>query len=272
MLPSQTLRSLPAEERALLNLDVENPLSLYSLMPSALKAKVDHIPLEYFELDEDTLEKAAFSRSTPDKTSSRLKAAFWDEYDRVVRVKGPVMDFYRVTRGLFTPMRFYAKWTENQVRLAWLVRAPVDYEASLQELHSKGLERIRSLMESEPIDEEGNFDKPKAELQFRVYQHLDSRLKGAVVHKVEQNINQKIDQRNLTIHANANIKEAAPISQLGMQEIDQRIAELEDKSQRLLSPVGGKVRLEVGIDPGCVRKEALAIVEEQKDRRERKIN
>lgn len=257
----------------MLNLHEESVTSLYSLLPAALKEKVLALPVDYFELEDKALEESAFGRSGPDKVSARLKNAFWEEYDRQVAIKGTTLDFYRITRGLFTPFRFHATWALSQVKLVWLLRQPIEYEASLKDIHEMGVQKMRALMEEEPVKDDGSFDKGKAALQFKIYQHLDSRLKGAVAQRIEQSISQKIDQRNLTIHASANAKEEAPEKPpLGMEEIDRRIAELEDKSQKLSSPVGKRVRLEVGIDTGCVRQEALEVVEEQRQRRERGVN
>jgi hypothetical protein len=81
-------------------------------------------------------------------------------------------------------------------------------------------------------------------LQFKIYQNIDTRLKGAVV--------QRVDQRTLNINADATTskqqkEEIQKAAQLSMEEINAKIAELEQRSQRLASPTQ-RVRLEVGIE------------------------
>lgn len=265
------------EERALLNLDDINPVSLYRLAPKALRDKLDALPADYFEIDDTTLEGSAFERSGADKISKQLKLNFWAEYDRVADMKPPQMiDMYRVTRGICTPMRFYANWSLSQARLAWLVRPPFEYEQTLADLHAKGMEKLKELMDETPYDAEGNFDKGKAELQFRVYQHLDARLKGAVTQRIEQSINQKIDQRNLNINAEVDGKPIEISSTMSMEDIDREIARLEEKSQRLLTPASTKMKLDVGIDRSAsdTVKEAELVEEERRrdSRKQRGLN
>lgn len=266
----KTLLSLSSEDRALLNLDQENPRSLYNLLPSALKQKVDSVEESLFFLEEDELTQRAFFRDQPDVKSNRIRISFWREYDSCIGLKRPTIDVNQAVKGLGGPLAFYKQWCASEARVAWLLKTPLDYELQISDLHQAGLRQLEALMQLKPVNPDGSLNKAVAELQFKIYQSLDARIKGAVV--------QRIDQRTLNVNTNVNPtdKQSAEVQKaasLTMDEINERLASLEEKSQRLSSP-SHRPRLEVGIIEKVGPAEADLVEEErrQQSRRERGVN
>lgn len=239
---------LPPEAKDELNFadfDDSDPNSLINMVPDVLKRAIQEVPVMYYEMAEDELSLHCFGEDEknrpkqPDSTSERLRIAFWDEYDRASRYRER-MEIRRICQGTCSEVYFVRKFIQDVQKLAYILHPPISYQINLKDLHELSLRGMRQIL-SMPIKDDK--DRPNTRLmdiQFKIHQHVDMRLKGAII--------QRIDQRNLNLNMNADVpqttvEEISKVTQLSMSEIDKRIASLQAESKTLLTPAQVKVDL-----------------------------
>lgn len=207
---------------------------LLAVLPGYLKDKIGYLQPAYLEATEEELERSAFD-GPPDIFGSRLKLNFWEEYD-AAKKSGRVMQTTKIVYGVCTP-NLFKKFIDDKWRLAWLIRIPPDYKLSLADIHDLSLAQMREIMTMDNYDPKGQPNTKLLEVKFKVAQHVDMRLKGAII--------QRIDQRNLNMNVNANADTAARPEDvaLSMDEIENRLTQLKRKSASLLAPGGVQVDL-----------------------------
>lgn len=235
--------NLPAavDGEKLAEFDESDPRSLVNLLPHFVKELVAKLPTELYEKTEAELRSMIFGEDEKeDETSSRLRVAFWDEYDRVQRYEEDQMDMRRVTDRICTPVYLNKRFLSDPLKLAWLLHPPVGYDLNLKEIHLLSLRAMRAAMELPTTDGKGKPNVKLIEAQMKIFQHVDMRIKGAVI--------QRIDQRNLNVNMNADAspevaKEVNRISSMTMEEIEDRIKFLEGKSKSLEAPGNVSVQL-----------------------------
>lgn len=206
-----------------------NPRSLINLVPTFLRDQLRGLSHSYLSLSERELEERLFQGELPDGTSASIKLQFWDEYDTVQRHNEPCMQITRILAGIGT-VAWFKRFIADELRLAWLIRLPSGYDIGLRDIHALSLRRMREAMQLNACKDP---DKPNVklmEVQFKIAQHVDMRLKGAVI--------QRVEQRNLNMNVNADANkplEAAVVPQT-MAEIEMKLAEARQKSMRLEAP------------------------------------
>lgn len=204
-------------------------------LPNFLREKISFLHGEYLDMSQEDLEHEIFGSQKPDLMMSRLKLNFWNEYDEVCKKPYQQMRLSHITGGVCTLSQF-RKLTNDKHRLAWLIQVPADYRLSLADIHELSLAQMREIMVMDNYDDKGNVNVKLLDVKFKVAQHVDMRLKGAIV--------QRIDQRNLNLNMNSDVKpETAKDVALSMDEIENRLAELKQKSRSLTVPGGIKVDL-----------------------------
>ena len=217
------------------NFDKSDPRSLFNLLPRFLQDRLEQIPAEFFEFTEDQIRQQLFGNEAPDQTTNRLRVAFWEEYDRVQRYKENILKFQRICEGVCTPAYFMKKVVPDDKKLVWLLHQPSDYNITLHEIHELGLRQLRNVLCLPILDERGRPNTRLIEVQNKIFQHIDMRLKGGIV--------QRTDQRNLNINGQLTPEQTAaaaasipPPKEDSMAEIELRLAALKQRSTLLEAP------------------------------------
>lgn len=229
-----TIDLVPANTRILGDdYELEEKRSVTSFLPPKLREAISHLPTEVYELDERELTKLIWPKGDPDETSSRLRVAFWAEYDRVQANKESRMDISRVTDGVCTLRYFYSKFILDQRRLAWILQPTVDYTLSIKEMHVLGMTAMRRALALDATAISGKPNVKLIEAQFKIMQHIDMRIKGAIV--------QRIDQRNLNVNVNSDAPtetadKMSKVAKMTMEELDDQLGALRQASQALTAP------------------------------------
>ena len=180
-----------AEERALIN-----------LVPPALGERIlkayRNRP-ELFGLDEKALIKSFtdYGERGPGPLSNAIRMKFWYEYDEAQNHRRR-MKIQNIMAGICDEMAFY-KTFDHPEKVAWVLTQPVRYDAATEEMHQFALSRVRRTLEADPFNEAtGKVDTKLAEVQLKIFQMLDTRIKGAVVQKT-MNVHASLpDKKNLT--------------------------------------------------------------------------
>lgn len=217
------------------------PRSVVNLLPTWLRETVLALPKDFFMMTEEELVKKIFPgtsgvRPKPDMVSSRLRIQFWEEYDKTQRENRKEMDISSVVDRICSLAYFKDK--VFGLRLAYVLTPPSTYVLTITECLMLGIERMREVMNTSAVDEMGNVNDKLADIQLRMFQTLDLRLNGAVA--------QRIDQRILTANVSAEqAGGAAAARNLSLEQINQRIAELEQKQRdpQILAPATIEVDL-----------------------------
>lgn len=221
------------EENLESDLDLSNPRSLINLVPTFMKNELRYLQQQYFDMSNQELEDRLFPDGKPDAIAQQLQTQFWDEYDRVQRWKERGMDVNRICSGLGSPV-WLKKWCGDKLRLAWLIRMPASYEQALAGIHRLSIAQMSRIMQLDST----TMPNPKLmEVQFKIAQHVDQRVKGAVV--------QKIEQKSLSVHMNAPGPggDAPTKPAMTMSEIQRQLDDLKARSARLEAPAGVQVDL-----------------------------
>jgi hypothetical protein len=221
----------------------DNPYSLANILPSYVKEAVALLTEEEMNLSDLDSTNALFPKDKyPDGVPSefyRLRLAFWDEYDRCGRYQEPVMDMAKVLMGNMSPGAF-VKNLDSKLFLAWLLHPPSGYTLGLKEIHDLSMRNLLAVIKLPITRADGRPDVKLIEAQFKIFQHADLRLKGAVV--------QKIEQRNLNVNVDATPKQL-PLKSLS--EIDDQIKALREQSRQLETPAQVPLNLMKLITPSA---------------------
>lgn len=235
------------------NYDLNNPRSMVSLLPKFLYDRVKLLPARFFVMTEEELAHECFG-GEPNEVSRRLRLAFWEEYDRCQRYQEKEIDIARVVTGICNMTYFKKRFIADWRLLCWILQPPPLYMTDLKDIHEMSLRRLLEVAKL-PIerDEKGKVDTKLIDLQQKIFAHVDMRIKGAIV--------QKIDQRNLSVNVDVDpdspegkkILDASRPQHLSMSEVESKIKALESKSLELQAPM----RIETDL-----MRETLPVVDE----------
>ncbi len=225
---AQALPEIEAKE--ILMWDKDNPRSLINMLPEKPRTAIQNALWEepsYFELDErDLYKKMRDENQSISPTDNRLRLKFWMEYDHAMQFGKKQIDMGRVSAGICSHEYFYGKYLSNPKKVAWLVCPPTGYMIKCNEALEFGLEKMREILEV-PAKVGDKVDVKLGELQLKILQMLDVRVKGAPV------------QRNVQINANLHGKAAVAVANAGtrasMEELEARHKALLKQEQELLN-------------------------------------
>lgn len=214
-------------------LRVEDPASLFSLLPHQLKKRLLDINVEYLEKSDEELEALV----KPPASLRMLKFRLWDSYNRNLETLEQ-LSYDEICRGICTPAYLTRAISRNPAVVAWLTTPPRKYELAAEEALMFGLDRIREILAFPLWTSEGKPDTKTAALILNVMKMLDLRVKGSPIQKHE------IRQHTLQVHAN--VKDAQTISMhTSMDEIESRLRKLrgEEEKHELLEDARPKLEL-----------------------------
>lgn len=224
-----------------------NPRAVFNLVPLWLKACTRRVTLANPDLwakSEADLQEALFGENVPDPTSNKLRIAFWEEYERTQREGLPELDLERVIRGVCSMKFLQEKFTKSDLQVAWLFHPPTEYKLDLRDLQHLSLKALRKIMAMPATNPDGTPNVKLIETQLKIFQHVDMRLEGAII--------QRIDQRNLNVNVNADEKKGQAVeakNALSMSEIDEKLKLLERRSKALTAPAIIQVDLMKEVSP-----------------------
>lgn len=201
-----------------------DPRSLYNLVPKDLQKAVETLLPADFEATEETYFSDPANPRDLDPQVNRIRMEFWKEYDRAT-VQKRRMDLAAIAIGSGMQATLLKHMLSKRANMAWVIIQPGTYESFLDEALSYGLTRLRrdilgaSLMTT-IIDKAGDshqvMDHKAADLLLKAVAFLDMRKNGGIVNK--------------SLHVHKRADELKPYTQQpSMEELDKRIAELEEK-------------------------------------------
>lgn len=190
--------------------------SLINLVPDHVQAafmKSYQARPELFGLSEAELIKAGdIGERGCGAMTNAIRMKFWFEYDEAQAEHRP-MKIKNVFAGICEKEIFIQKVLTNPVRVAWLLCRPMEYDASMSEMHQYALSRMRKVLEQE-VYLHGKYNHAVAMDQIKIFELLEIRVKGAVV------------QKTMNIHANIPQKGAIP-EDVKKEELEKRLKEIE---------------------------------------------
>ncbi len=196
--------------------DIEDPRSVYNLVPQWTRNVMHLIPSDLWMLDEPELRK----RCSPDARVNRIRLAFWAEYEAAQAKIGRI-SFYEVSRRCGIAEYFIRKLLEDTHTLAFVLCAPASYDSFLEEALQHSLSRLREVLDFSLHDENGRPNIKQAEMVLKTAAFLDMRKNGAFVN------------RTFNVHKIQNETVNAPAEQnkLTSEELDKKIRQLEQKKE-----------------------------------------
>jgi hypothetical protein len=196
-------------------------------LPLVLRRRVQDIPQTFFEMDEEELAANTPSgRFTAKETKLRL--SFWREFYKAQESNG-VLSELAIVRGICSQRHFRERILTDPIKFTYILTPPPDYMLTLEETLGTLMHKLRDVADLPTRDEDGKPIYKNIELMLKVFPHIDNRVKGAAI--------QRIESKSLSV--TTNIKDV-PNS---MEDIDRRIAELEKSAPQPLieAPQGARI-------------------------------
>lgn len=203
--------------------DIDNPASAINLTSNiphiheAIKRVIVEAP-DLLTMDEGTFKKTFNGGITA--TMSRVRMSFWQEYEAAV-TSGRKMYFSRIIGGVCGDTYFRDKFLTDNKKVAFMLTPPSDYLVQTKEALMAGLETIREIVSARVVDEDGILIPRAADVVLKAFMHLDMRVKGAII--------QRIDQRTLALNVNQNMGANSPQLKVPrtLEELDTQLAEIK---------------------------------------------
>ena len=224
--------------------DAENPVSLVNVAPNIMKPailKVVERSSVYFRM----LERKLRYQARIAECDERLRLAFWDEY-MVATSSGAQMRTHAFINQWTMPIEDFLKVFIQKPgpKLAYIIRPPVNYAASMRVLLNQGIEKLHEIMTLPVTDVDG---KPNAAIISQIlkaYNLIDLRVKGAIVQKMQ------IQQQNMNYNADVtqigNPRDAQIIQQLSSMSMEE-LESMERKMARLEKTIQVEAKSEVAV-------------------------
>lgn len=209
--------------------DKTDPRSLLNIVPPVVAQAIERIPDDLFKKTEEELrEMMPLKRFT--SVDRRLRTSFWREYNQAQDQKR-MMNITNIFAGICSRTHFYGNALEEKVRLAYLLLPPLEYQIAMEESLLYSIEQLREAIEV-AFDEFKKSKNPKMlDVIVKVTQMYDTRVKGAVI--------QKVEQKNLNVNMDAPSDQDAPPANI--EDIDRKIEELHKRKRSLPITVDAEI-------------------------------
>jgi hypothetical protein len=219
------------------DMELSSQQQFLNMLPAFMQEKVALLPATLFELSESELKDRLFGDEAPSQVHQLLRQGFWDEYDRCQRHKIHMLDAYRIIHGVCSLGYFTNRFLAEPENMAWLIVAPTDYIKQMKEILQMGTSQFREIVAMPNTNMDGSPNTKLMDIKFKIIQHVDMRLKGAIIQRIDQrNINVNVDGESAAGQA-AVADAARPVGELSMVEVDAKLKALEQKSLALSAPV-----------------------------------
>lgn len=223
---------------------LDDPRSLVSFLPPDVRLKLQEIPDEYLDLDENTLlEKLSeHCRWKPTPSQELIRDNFWAEYDRVQmsRVE-TVMVMENIYQGVMTRAGLSHCLQDWRVA-AFIITRSMDYEMTMKALQKNANRRLADFLNIPLKKDNGEYQDTKLlELVLKTAVVVDLRNKGAYLQRSEtKNLTYVNQKTSHTTYSNVFQAASGIDSERSAIEIEadinKRIRELEVEAQSQLPP------------------------------------
>lgn len=216
--------------------DADNPRALINIVTTEIAGairKVAEDRPELLEMDERSLGNLL----KPSPTDNRIRVGFWNEY-MLAQDHGKKLFTQRIYAGVCTHEFFLQGYVKNVEKMAWLLCPPSSYSTAITEALLHGIGRMRDVLELPLIDAKGNTIPSNVNAIIRAVQMLDQRAKGGII--------QRIEAKTQTYSVNHQINQESQKPAETLEEINERIKELEQKSKSLRSPGSQAIEVQGG--------------------------
>lgn len=193
---------------------------ILDLLPTSIQQLALALPPDQLEMTEDELERIY----APARHDRRLKAAFWDEFERAARQSRQI-DPTQITlgTGITHWEQYESRLLSNPTLACWFLTPPVHYRVQLKEAMSLSMKRLMDVLELPLLDHRGRPQVGVGLLILQAVKFLDARINGAITQK---QIQVSVSQHETT--QNGALPDGST-ARLDMKAIDSRIAELEQQ-------------------------------------------
>lgn len=227
----------------------EDPHSLYSKCPFNFQiAMVEAFAKspEFFQLDErDLYEKMKSMKMMPTPSDNQVRLQLWFAYYQSIENGTPIRGS-AIYAGVMDESYFWRQFLARPEKVAWITTPPASYITRLKEGSEYGLMLMRNILSEDPKDYEPKDRLKVFELQAKIFQMLDTRLRGTAV------------QRNLTV--NITDQEASKeILSESMESVEKRIKELEARDRRRERQLAQEQEIMVKTIPTDIRDKAIEV-------------
>lgn len=231
---------LPDEAKPFLShlFDPDNPLSLANALPGTygtrLLGLVQGVPdLWPLISDEEQLKKTLRKEHSyqPSVNDQRLRYAFWQEFENA-QLDGRKMHMPNVHSLICNEAAFTGLFMKLPFRAAFLVCRPAGYQVTIREMLLHGMERMRGVLDLDPLDSKGKPNTKLLELQLKIVAMIDMRLHGAPTQKIHQ-VNQNLPAPNkgALTQAKQDVKEL--VQKGDMASIQKRLEEINAEKRAI---------------------------------------
>jgi hypothetical protein len=165
-----------------------NDQAVLNMMPTWFRESAKKIPKRNMRMDFDNLVKLA----RPNQTEEMLRLTFWEEYKRAIAANEDTMILSNIFGGVCDPRIFRDLVEKNPIKLAYLLFPTPALSSALEDIIQLGTKRMRTLLNAEPVDEEGKVNVKLASLQKTIWETAIKLKNGTT-----QNVN--INQRSLNV-------------------------------------------------------------------------
>lgn len=176
-----------------------------------------------------------------EEIDERLRLAFWDEYNMATGLNRG-MSLENVMRGICSIEFWKSHYERDKKKLIWIITPPVSYARSMQFILHKGLDRLQEIMELPIRNKQGNVDLRAVTQIIKVFQLVDLRLKGSVLHRVQ------VQQQNLNYNADISKNEMDQLAGMSLdqlEDLDQKLARLEKTEEKMVNALPPAEKAEV---------------------------
>lgn len=223
--------------------DEDNPLSLAKKLPKEyleiFRELIKKVPAD--DLDKIQNEKDLkgylwkIENYSPSGDDARIRFLFWQEYERAV-YEDCEMLMANIHGGIHTPNTFKKLYCRRVSGALFLITKPIVYRHAIQEALLLGVEKLRSILEMDPVDSSGKINTKLLDVQVKVVSILDLRLNGSPTQRVH-NVSQ-IDIKTSTQVASANNTNIANVVNAlvkkgDMDALQKRLMELEKEKRKV---------------------------------------
>lgn len=202
-------------------LDPSKSGSVINMVPELLRKKIEEVPPDFWEMTEDELIQFTKHGKFND-VDSKLRITFWAEYNRAFD-SGQMMRISGVVMGVCTSHTFYNRVASDPARLVYVMTPPLNYRVELEDTLNTLIKKLKQVAELPVLNDEGEPNYKNIELILKTFPHVDNRVKGGVV--------QRVEQKTVTM----SVPPPAIEDATSVNDIDRRLAELEQKSKELES-------------------------------------
>lgn len=191
-------------------------------LPSIIRERVNAIPSEIYDMPFEALERKLSVDGHVPIELSRVRIAFWLEFERASRTGIP-FSLAAVCGGVMGLSKLQKEVLANSYRLAYIITPPPSYALVMDEFLHYGLQLQREILNMPHVNpKNGRTDTAMLSLKNKIIEGIHNRVKGMPTSK--------------SVHIQKQLGEGELINPAGdIKEIDAKIAELESSEKEVKS-------------------------------------